>query len=156
MEEAMPKPAKKDRAPEREGKPTDGESADGARDITPAELRSMIAATALHGAKGRSNGLPMPDDTALANLTATINHWLGYYCRARDAHANAETIRRAERARDALRKEIPALAQVTNALDADDPFKLDQARRIHEMAAALEQFALPPATKYRAPGVPDR
>ncbi len=152
----MSKRAAKHKPTEPPRKSLDAETADGARDITPAELRDMIVETALKGAKGHANGLRMPDERGLAELAEIANHWRRTYARARRDARDAETAHRAERARDALLAEIPGLLRMTNAMDDADPIKVPQAQRISAMAAALRHLALPHPPAYRAPGVPDR
>ncbi len=152
----MSKPAAKHKPTAAPRKSLAGAPADSARDITAAELRAMIQETALQGAKGRSNGLRTPDETALAELCGIVNHWQRIYTRAREAAPKAKVMRRAEKLRDDLLAQIPALMQMTNDMDTRDPFKPDQARRLRAMADALDGFALPHPPAYRAPGVPDR
>lgn len=131
-------------------------SADTPAPLTADELRRLIGETALRGAKGRGNGLLAPSDEACVELADLVNHWQRIYDRARRDARDAETIHRAERARAALAAEIPALLEMTAALDDRDPFKAGAARRIRAAAIALADFALPQPPIYRAPGVPDR
>lgn len=141
---------------DRETEDIASDPADNPSPMTADGMRRLIKEKALRGAKGRGNGLVAPSDEACVELADIVNHWQRIYDRARRDARDAETIHRAERARDALLAEIPGLLRMTNAMDDADPFKAGQARRIRAAAIALADFALPQPPIYRAAGVPDR
>ncbi len=145
----MSKPAAKHKPPAAPRKSLAGAPADSARDITPAELRAMIQETALQGAKGRSNGLRTPDETALVELADIVNHWQRTYARARRDTRDAELIKRVQKLRDALIAEIPALTELTDSIDERNPLKAGQLERLRVLADSLTDFPLPKPPAYR-------